>query len=96
MQSIDGRPVFIIVSKSNPLGQYTRLVTAKAPSAQVVELDRTHSGATLLKQDAQMYDDAVVGFFTRVEGFAPPQAVGPAPPPQPQPAPPPAAPETTS
>ena len=66
------RPLLIIVSTSNPLGQYTRLVAESAPTAKVVELERTHSDATLLKQDAVVYDETVVGFFKQAAGFAPP------------------------
>jgi pimeloyl-ACP methyl ester carboxylesterase len=66
------RPVLVIISQASPLGQYTRLVTAAAPSAKVLELGRTHSGAVLLKQDQQTYDDAVVAFFTEVNDFTPP------------------------
>jgi pimeloyl-ACP methyl ester carboxylesterase len=70
---LDGRPLMIVVSKSSPLGQYTRIVASKAPSAKVVEFDRTHSGAALIKQNAQVYDEAVVAFFMQVPDFAPPQ-----------------------
>jgi pimeloyl-ACP methyl ester carboxylesterase len=66
------RPLLVIISKTAPLGQYTRLVTAAAPSVRVLELDHTHSGHALLKQEAQTYDDAVVAFFTQAPDFAPP------------------------
>jgi uncharacterized protein len=66
------RPVLLIVSKATPLGAYTREVANAAPSAQIVEMGRTHSGTTLLKQDAQAYDDAVVAFFMQAKDFAPP------------------------
>lgn len=69
---LDGRPLMIIISKTNPLGQYTRQVTASAPNAKVVEFDRTHASNALLKQDAQVYDKAVVDFFTSVPELAPP------------------------
>lgn len=68
---LEGRPLLIVVSKSNPLGEYSRRVAAMAPSATVVELERTHSDDTLLKQDAVSYDEAVVNFFKQAEGFAP-------------------------
>jgi len=66
------RPVLVIVGKSTPLGAYASQVASAAPTAQVLELPRTHSGTTLLKQDAQSYDDAVVAFFTQAKDFAPP------------------------
>ena len=66
------RPVLVIVGKSTPLGAYASQVASAAPTAQVLELPRTHSGTTLLKQDTQSYDDAVVAFFTQAKDFAPP------------------------
>jgi pimeloyl-ACP methyl ester carboxylesterase len=66
------RPLLIIVNRSSPLGEYTRAVAAAAPSAQVLELDRTHSGNALVKQATETYDDAVVAFFAQAPDFAPP------------------------
>ena len=37
-----------------------------------MELERTRSGSTLIKQDAMVYDDAVVSFFLQATDFAPP------------------------
>jgi len=66
------RPVLIVTSKTSPLGVYSRAAAAVAPNAKVLELERTRSGATLIKQDATAYDDAIVGFFTQAADFAPP------------------------
>ena len=43
-----------------------------APNAKVLELDRTRSGSSLIKQDAMIYDDAIVSFFTQATDFIPP------------------------
>lgn len=75
---LNGRPLLLIVSQTAPLGQYSKLVADAAGSTvQVLPLNRTHSGATLLKQDAQTYDDAVVAFFSQAADFAPPARLKP-------------------
>ena len=65
------RPLLVLISKSSPLGEYSRRVAALAPSAKIVELERTHSDDTLLKQDAVTYDETIVAFFKQVPGFTP-------------------------
>jgi hypothetical protein len=72
ISKLGDRPLLLIISKDAPLGAYARQVANTAPTAEVIEMPRTHSGATLLKQDAQAYDDTVVTFFTQAKDFAPP------------------------
>ncbi|MGB5036103.1 MAG: alpha/beta fold hydrolase [Blastocatellia bacterium] len=69
---IGDRPSLIITSKLSPLGAYSRTAAAMAPNAKVLELDRTRSGSSLIKQDAMVYDDAIVSFFTQATDFVPP------------------------
>ncbi len=71
-QALGDRPVMIIRSTSQPIGQLTAIAAKSAPKAVVLELPQTRSGSTLLKQDAQAYDDAVVAFFTAAPDFMPP------------------------
>ena len=72
INQLSPRPVLLIISKTAPLGQYTRIVAQSSPGAKTLEFDHTHSGHALLKQDAQIYDDAVVEFFTQATDFTPP------------------------
>lgn len=69
---IGDRPLLIVTSKSVQLGSYSRAAAALAPNAKVLELDRTRSGASLIKQDAMVYDDSIVSFFTQATDFTPP------------------------
>lgn len=69
------RPLLVLVSKTSrlsPLARRTAAVASAAPNAEVVELDRTRADASLIKEDAQVYDDTVVNFFTRAPDFTPP------------------------
>lgn len=66
------RPVLIITSKLSPLGSYSRAAAVMAPKAKVLELERTRSGSSLIKQDAMTYDDSIVSFFTQATDFIPP------------------------
>lgn len=71
-QKLGDRPVLIITSKLSPLGAYSRAAAAMAPKAKVLELDRTRSGSSLIKQDAMVYDDSIVSFFVEATDFTPP------------------------
>jgi pimeloyl-ACP methyl ester carboxylesterase len=72
---IGNRPLLMVVSKSSRLTPFAReaaTVASAAPNARVVELERTRTDSSLIKDDAKAYDDAVVNFFTTAPDFAPP------------------------
>jgi pimeloyl-ACP methyl ester carboxylesterase len=69
------RPLLFLVSTSSRLTPFARQAAAvaeSAPNAQIVELARTRTDVSLIKDDAKAYDDAVVSFFTQAKDFAPP------------------------
>jgi pimeloyl-ACP methyl ester carboxylesterase len=71
--AIGDRPLLLIAGKSNaslyPLAQE---VSASSSKAQKLEYDRSRSGASLFRQDAENYDRALVDFFVTAPGFEPP------------------------
>ena len=69
------RPLLFLISTSSRLTPFARqaaVVAEAAPNAQIVELARTRTDVSLIKDDAKAYDDAVVSFFTQAKDFAPP------------------------
>jgi len=71
--ALGDRPLLLIVGKSNPsLHALAQQVSASAPKAQKLEYDRSRSGSSLFRQDADVYDSALVNFFRAVPGFEPP------------------------
>jgi uncharacterized protein len=68
--ALGDRPLLLITGKSHPsLYPLAQRVAAEAPKARKIEYERSRSGATLIREDVEVYDKALVDFFTTAPGF---------------------------
>jgi pimeloyl-ACP methyl ester carboxylesterase len=71
--AVGDRPLLLIAGRSNPsLHALSQEVAASAGKAKKLEYERSRSGTSLFRQDAENYDRALVDFFVTAPGFEPP------------------------